>query len=180
KEKIKAWVGSGGKLIAIKGALEFFTDKEGFALSRYSSKEEKKAREEREKKQDREALTIPYQERERQAISGQVLGAVFEVVMDTTHALGFGTKGKYYALKQNEKRYGYLKEGVNAGIIPSMDQHRTGFIGYKAKLDIDNSLAFGIEVQEKGKIIYMVDNPIFRGFWEGGKLVLANAIFLVQ
>jgi len=24
-----------------------------------------------------------------------------------------------------------------------------------------------------------VDNPIFRGFWESGKLVLSNAIFLV-
>jgi hypothetical protein len=28
-----------------------------------------------------------------------------------------------------------------------------------------------------GKIIYMADDPIFRNFWEGGKLILTNAVF---
>jgi hypothetical protein len=41
------------------------------------------------------------------------------------------------------------------------------------------SLAIGTENQGRGEIIYFVDNPIFRGFWESGKLVLSNAIFMV-
>ena len=32
----------------------------------------------------------------------------------------------------------------------------------------------------KGSIIYMVDNPMFRSFWENGKLLLVNAIFYVN
>jgi len=32
----------------------------------------------------------------------------------------------------------------------------------------------------KGNIVYMADDPIFRSFWENGKLLLANAIFLVD
>jgi hypothetical protein len=41
------------------------------------------------------------------------------------------------------------------------------------------SLAIGLENQGRGEIIYFVDNPIFRGFWESGKLVLSNAVFMV-
>jgi hypothetical protein len=29
-----------------------------------------------------------------------------------------------------------------------------------------------------GDIIYLADNPIFRNFWENGKLLLSNAVFL--
>jgi hypothetical protein len=31
-----------------------------------------------------------------------------------------------------------------------------------------------------GSFIYMVDNPLFRGFWENGKLFLVNSIFFVN
>jgi hypothetical protein len=179
-KKIQDWVKAGGKLIAIDGALEFFSDKDGFGLSEYLSEEKRKIQEKIEEDTSTKELTAPYQDRERMDISKSAVGAVFEVQMDTTYALGFGTEGKFYALKNNANRYAYLKEGINAGIIPSMDHHRTGFIGYKAKSKIEESLAFGIEPQGSGKIIYMVDNPIFRGFWQSGKLILANAIFLVQ
>jgi hypothetical protein len=27
--------------------------------------------------------------------------------------------------------------------------------------------------------VYFADNPVFRSFWESGKLMLANAVFLV-
>ena len=40
------------------------------------------------------------------------------------------------------------------------------------------TLAIGSESHGRGNIVYLVDNPIFRGFWESGKLVLSNAIFL--
>ena len=29
-----------------------------------------------------------------------------------------------------------------------------------------------------GTVIYMVDNPLFRSFWQEGKLFMANAVFL--
>ncbi len=179
-KKLQDWVKSGGKLIAIDGALDFFADKEGYSLSQYLNEEEKKAYKEIEENAAARERTAAFQDRERLDISNSSVGAVFEVQIDSTYALGFGTEGKFYALKNNAKRYAYLKKGVNAGIIPSMDHHRTGFIGYKAQSQIAESLVFGVENQGKGQIIYMVDNPIFRGFWESGKLILANAIFLVQ
>jgi len=29
-------------------------------------------------------------------------------------------------------------------------------------------------------VVYMADNPLFRGFWENGKLFFANAIFMAE
>jgi hypothetical protein len=52
-----------------------------------------------------------------------------------------------------------------------------GFVGSQLKPQIPNSLAFGVENMGKGKIIYMPDSPIFRGFWYSGLLVMRNAVF---
>jgi hypothetical protein len=38
----------------------------------------------------------------------------------------------------------------------------------------------GVQPMGRGSIVYFSDNPIFRSFWENGKLLLANAVFLVN
>jgi hypothetical protein len=30
-----------------------------------------------------------------------------------------------------------------------------------------------------GSVIFFADDPVFRNFWENGKMLLANAVFLV-
>ena len=55
----------------------------------------------------------------------------------------------------------------------------SGFAGFKAVDKLENSLVFGVEKKGQGEIVYMVDNPLFRAFWENGKLLFSNAVFLV-
>jgi len=31
----------------------------------------------------------------------------------------------------------------------------------------------------RGQVVFFADDPIFRSFWENGKLLFANAVFLV-
>jgi len=40
-------------------------------------------------------------------------------------------------------------------------------------------LVFGVEHKGRGQVVYLIDNPLFRGFWESGKLIFANALFMV-
>jgi hypothetical protein len=40
-------------------------------------------------------------------------------------------------------------------------------------------LIFGVEDMGRGEVIYMADDPLFRSFWENGKLLFCNAVFLV-
>lgn len=177
--KVMDWVRAGGKAIAIEGSVGMFADKEGFSLSRFDTDEEKKAQQKTDAEFQKSARIEPYQDRERMGISTTAAGAIFEVKMDQTHPLSFGIGQNYYTLKNNGRRYAYLTNGVNAGIIPSLDHYRFGFIGNKLKPQMNQSMVYGMENQGRGQIVYMVDNPMFRSFWESGKLIMANAIFFV-
>jgi hypothetical protein len=177
--KLTDWVKAGGKLIAIDASVNLFANKEGFKLKTFDSDEEKKAAEKVSQELAKQERLEPFMEGERLDISGGTAGAIYEIKMDETHPLGYGTGGKFYTLKNNSNRFAYLTGGANAGIIAGNDSYRTGYIGYKIKSQMGDSMVIGAENQGRGQIVYFVDNPIFRGFWESGKLVLSNAIFMV-
>jgi hypothetical protein len=179
EENVMEWVRGGGKLIAIDGALNLFANKEGFDLKTFDSDDEKKAAQKKLDSLAKEERLAPYQEGERIAISGGAAGAIYQITMDETHPLGYGTGGKYYALKNNSSKFAFLNNGANAGIIANNEAYRTGYIGFKIKSTMGESMAIGVERAGRGEIVYFVDDPIFRGFWESGKLILSNAIFMV-
>jgi hypothetical protein len=177
--KLNDWVKAGGKVIAIDGSVNLFANKEGFKLKTFDTEDEKKAAEKAGQELAKKERLEPYTEGERLEIAGGTAGAIYEIKMDETHPLGYGTGGKFYTLKNNSSRFAFLNGGANAGIIASNDAYRTGYIGYKIKSQMGQSLVIGAESQGRGQVVYFVDNPIFRGFWESGKLILSNAIFLV-
>uniref|UniRef100_UPI004048DF0A M14 family zinc carboxypeptidase n=1 Tax=Algoriphagus sp. TaxID=1872435 RepID=UPI004048DF0A len=179
QSKLTDWVKAGGKVIAIDGSVNLFANKEGFKLKTFDTEEEKKAAEKASQELANKERLEPYIEGKRLDISGGTAGAIYEIKMDETHPLGYGTGGTYYTLKNNSSRFAFLSGGANAGIIASNDAYRTGYIGYKIKSRMGQSLVIGTESLGRGEVVYFVDNPIFRGFWESGKLVLSNAIFLV-
>lgn len=178
-QKLSSWVASGGKLIAFESAVSSLVGKSGFGIARYLTDEEKKTADRQNEKEATEALLANYGDRGRERIANSVSGAVFEVKIDDSHPLGFGTDGHYYTLKNSSGRFAYLKNGVNTGVIPAIEYHRSGFIGYKAMRAVPQSLVFGVEQRGRGQVIYFTDNPIFRGFWESGKQLVNNALFLV-
>ncbi len=71
-----------------------------------------------------------------------------------------------------------MKEGWNVGVLKK-NSYIAGFAGYKAKNRLKDALIFGVEEMGNGQIVYMADNPLFRLFWENGKLLFCNAVFLV-
>jgi hypothetical protein len=99
--------------------------------------------------------------------------------LDRSHPLAFGLRDNYYTLKTNELRFAFLSEGWNVGVIKGKAKPVQGFAGHKANQKIDNSLVFGVEEKGQGEIVYLVDNPLFRCFWENGKMIFANAVFMV-
>lgn len=178
-KKVMDWVRAGGKIIALENAVNAFADKSGFSLSQFDTDEEKKAAEKEAKAIQSVERLGPYQERERMGISTTAAGAIYQLRIDQTHPLGFGLGESFYTLKNNGSRYAYLNNGVNVGIISSLDAYRFGYIGSKIKPRMAQSMVYGVENQGRGQVVYMVDNPMFRSFWENGKLLMANAVFLV-
>ena len=179
EERLKAvlaWIKDGGRLIALEGAARFLAGKDGFGLKR---KEEDKKNDDTDaaKKDSMQELRI-YGERNRQAISERVTGAVFKAHLDNTHPLAFGYGDTYFTLKRDDTAFSYLKDAWNVGTLRA-DARVSGFAGAKTLKPLEHSLLFGVEALGRGEVIYLLDNPVFRGFWYSGRLLLANAVFLV-
>lgn len=172
-KKLQSWIKAGGKVIAIDRALSAFADKEGFKLKRF------KADEDDEKKDEAKNL-IPYADRERERAKQMITGAIFKTKVDNTHPMAFGYSDTYFSLKLGSSTYKLLESGYNVAHIGNNPTKVSGFAGSEAMKKINNTLVFGEERLGKGSIIYMVDNPLFRSFWENGKLFLVNAVFFVN
>jgi len=165
-ETLKSWVAEGGKLISIGNALNTFAKSDAFNLSNKKD----------DKTKDSVNLT-PYNQLEREQISETITGAIFNATIDQTHPLGFGYGNNYFSLKLSANSFHLLSKGYNVGYFDKTPSKHTGFAGTKALKKVPNSLLFGVEPIGNGQMIYMVDNPLFRQFWENGKLFMANAVF---
>lgn len=168
-DEIKRWLSDGGKLIALERANRLFTNNKDFGLKTKSSKSD-----------DSEADKLKkYGDQERNSISSQIPGAIYKVNVDATHPLGYGYNNGYYSILKSGSAFEYLEKGWNVGTI-GKDAYVTGFAGIKAKQQVKESLLFGVESIGRGSVVYMLDNPIFRGFWYGGKQLFGNAVFMVK
>ena len=165
---LKEWVRGGGKLIAMGGAIKSIDGNEGFGLQQ------------KERKEDTTKMAPMAQEdRQRQAMKNAITGAIFKTKVDNTHPMAFGYDNTYFTLKLGSDAYGYMNDG-NVVYLENNTRPVSGFAGSEAQKRIGKSLIFGVQRYGKGEVIYMVDNPLFRGFWENGKLFFANALFMVR
>lgn len=173
-KKVSDWVSGGGKLIVIGSGLNAFEGKPGFAL-----KENLDQNDTKKDKPTTEELLLTYEEQERDNLRSSIFGAIFKVQLDNTHPLAYGYDKDYYSLKTNPIKLGFLENGANVGVLNGDSKPVSGFAGSKAIKKLDDSLVFGVESKGRGEIVYLVDNPLFRGFWENGKLLFSNAVFMV-
>ncbi len=172
-KELKSWIRNGGTLIALDGANRFLAGKDGFSLKTKSL--DKK---DDDKKADEESKLKVYAAAERDYSINSNPGSIFQVSMDKTHPLAFGYGDEYMSLKLGSSAYEYLENGWNVGVVKK-GSSRSGFVGYKAKEKLEESLSFGVQNMGSGAVVYMIDNPLFRGFWHNGKLLFGNAVFLV-
>ncbi|VAW17804.1 Peptidase M14, carboxypeptidase A precursor [hydrothermal vent metagenome] len=167
-KNLKEWVSKGGKLIAMGGSIKSLSGKEGFAIKP------------KEIEKDSTKSVKPYDGSERLQINSAITGAIFKTKVDATHPLGYGYENAYFTLKLGNDAYEYLEKGNVVYLDESQTKPVSGFAGKKAQEKITETLVFGVENLGEGNVIYMVDNPLFRGFWENGKLFFANALFMVN
>ena len=167
-KKLKDWVRSGGKVIAIDGALRSFAGKDGFSL-KYKDSETT----------DEDDNLTSYADRERERTNYLITGAVFKTKVDNTHPMAFGYDDHYFTLKLGRTSYDILNSGYNVAYLDNTKVF-SGFAGKDALSNLNNTLVFGEERMGSGSFIYFVDNTMFRSFWENGKLFLVNSVFFVN
>jgi len=173
-DKIQNWVHDGGRLIAMENAVAQLADKKGFALKKKEEKKDDKA----EDKTKTTEIRL-YDDRDKDALRSSVPGAIYKINLDNSHPLGYGLPDSYYTLKLSDDIYDFFgDDGWNVGTIKK-DGYISGFVGQKSKDKIKDGLLLGVQPLGRGSVIYMVDDPLFRSFWENGKLLFSNAVFMV-
>ena len=167
-ESISNFASQGGTVIALGNAVNTFAGKDGFALKYKES----------EKEEASSDITItPYADREKESIKNSITGAIFKSKIDNTHPLGFGYDKDYYSLKLGSTSFEYLDSGINVAYFDTDATNVSGYAGPNALKNIPNSLLVGMENKGRGKIVYITDNPLFRSFWQNGKMLFVNALF---
>ena len=169
QERLKTWIGRGGRLIAVGSANRQLAGLEGFSLTLKDNEQELHL-------DDPASGLAIFGDQAREAMRQANRGSVFRITMDPTHPLAFGYSDHYFSMKLDATPYSYLENGWSVGTIRS-DAHMSGFAGEQARAALEHSLSFGVQEMGSGAVYYLIDNPLFRGFWENGKLLFVNAIF---
>lgn len=172
-EAFKEWISKGGRVVALQSAVS--------ALSKADFGIKSKKSEEADKKDDKSEYEVlkKFADRERDYIPGNNPGSIYKVELDNTHPLAYGYPNYYYTLKMDDAIYDFIKEGGwNVGVIKK-DNQVAGFVGATLKGQLKDGLLFGVQQIGNGSISYLADDVLFRSFWENGKLLFCNAVFLV-
>lgn len=160
---------NGGKVIALENAV--------FDVADYFDIKEKEAAEDSDTAGY--ALLKRYEDRIKDEVTNNVSGAIYNVELDNSHPLAFGYPNHYFSMRTNGKGFSFMRNGWNVGYLKK-DNHISGFVGNKIKETISDLVLIGEIPKGNGKFVYFTDNPIFRAFWQNGKLMLANAVFMVK
>jgi len=184
---LKNWIQQGGRLIAMESAVAQLAGANlGPRLKKEDDddKSKKDSTKDEDDDKDQKSKDIysalrKYENRDRDQLVNTIPGAIFRVELDNTHPLAFGYPKYYFTLKQDPVIYDYLKsQGWNVGVLKK-DNYVSGFTGTKTMQKLKDGLLIGVQDMGNGELVFFADDPIFRSFWENGKLMLANAIFLV-
>jgi hypothetical protein len=165
QELLLQWVKKGGRLIAVEGAVKAFAGRDGYNL------EAKEA-----PPRDSSSLKKPFITRQRDGLSDGIPGAIVQTKTDNTHPMAFGLGPVYYSLKTNADMY-EIPTDADAPIWVAEQLQSYGFIGSRVKPMIKKSPVVTFQSIGEGSAVFFVDNPLFRSFWQQGKMLFANALF---
>lgn len=165
------WIKDGGKVIAIGSAVGSLAGKNGFKIKRKEA--------DKKKADSLEAKVKKYGDQERNFIASFIPGAIFKVKIDNTHPLAYGLPNHYFTLKTTTRNYEVSEDLWNVGYIGKQPMSM-GFVGSKAMKGVAESVVLANHSMGRGEVVYLVDNPLYRAFWEQGAFVMSNALFLVD
>lgn len=167
-EAIKKWVSSGGVLIAMKSAAKWAADNK---LIEISFMEQNKS--EQPVKKSR-----AYSSMEKHDAQKMIGGSIFSTRIDISHPLAFGYQRDFLPVFRNHTLIMNPSSNPFATVVRYNNEPLlSGYVSNDNLEKIANSAMMVAERKEKGSVILILDNPVFRGFWYGSSRLLINSLF---
>ncbi|MBL7873004.1 MAG: zinc carboxypeptidase [Cyclobacteriaceae bacterium] len=165
-EKIKNWINQGGTLILQKSAITWAINNK--LINEQLTKSDDK----------KDAKRLDYVTAGDYQGSRAIGGSIYLGKLDITHPLGFGFTNRDLPVYRNHTVF----------IEPSKNQFNTviqytprpllsGYIHPSNLEKIKNSVSLQVSNMGKGRAILFVDDPAFRGYWNGTNKLFFNALF---
>jgi len=109
-------------------------------------------------------------------------GAIFEADLDTSHPLGFGYANRQIPMHRNVAFTLERPEGDPYAVPVQYtdDPLLTGYASERRQDEIAGTPSIVTRRQDRGAIVLMADNPVFRGTYPGTERLLMNAIFFAD
>jgi hypothetical protein len=167
KEKLKAWLQSGGTLILTEEAVSWAAQN---GISDVKFKKTKSPVDSTDK--------LSYTDREQIDGAQQINGAIFGAEADLTHPLAYGYNQKTISLFKANRVF--MEKSKNPYATPfyyGSKPLQSGWVSKENGEVIKNSAAVIVNTVGAGRVINIADNPNFRAFWLGGSKLFMNAIF---
>ena len=166
-EKLKAWAGKGGTLIAVRDAIKA-AQQQGLAQVQFRNK----------KVDNKDTPRRPYERLSADKGSEEVGGAIMEIQADLSHPLFFG----YHRERLPSFRQGtlLLEPAKNPYASPALYTEEPLLSGYIKGENLDllrGSAAVIVSGTGAGRTICLAGDPNFRAFWYGSNRLFANSIF---
>lgn len=175
-QKLEDWVTRGGRLIVIGYAVSALSGSENLRLQRFVTEEEQKKSESEYLARQLNNRTQPFGDTDRQQLSRLTSGAIISNEVDPTHPLGYGIGSRYHSLKTSSVTYPLQKGMWNVVRIPE-ETIVYGFVGHHLQNLLSNTVTVAMQQQGRGSVVYFLDNPLFRCFWDRGLFLFSNAVF---
>ncbi|MFQ5568909.1 MAG: M14 family zinc carboxypeptidase [Rhodothermales bacterium] len=166
-DKVKEWVRSGGRLVAMASG------------ARWALRNEMVELEERPLDLDTLFKDVPYADLN-EAFGAQVIGgSIFEARLDRTHPLAYGMAETIPVFVRNRSAIYDPSDapGANVAVLTD-DPLMSGYISEEKMALIGGSATLVARRYGRGRVILFMDNPNFRAFWYGTNGLFLNAIFL--
>jgi hypothetical protein len=165
QDAINDWVSAGGNLILIDRSVDWAVQAKMIYLKKKSSD------------------AIPISESNYESAGNdqgaQVLGgAIFEAKGDLTHPLLYGYADNIFPVFRRSATFYESPENIYASPLKySATPRMSGYTPRGAEETAAGSVALSVHSKGSGRIVAIMDNPVFRGYWWGGNRILNNAIF---
>jgi hypothetical protein len=166
------WVRNGGRLIALGDANEALAERPSYQLTEMAA--------------GASADTVGgggastgYGAGPRARIPTSTPGSIHRVELDPSHPLAYGVEAPYFTLKRNKDAFALSSTDTWAAGALMTAAPVSGFMGRQARQRVNGSVVFGTQKLGDGRVVYLVDNPLFRGFWYSGHVLFSNAVFMV-
>lgn len=169
--KLGQFANDGGVIIAQKGALNWL-DKSNLLKASLRS--------DRFYKQLFDADGLTFDERSAFKAKQAIGGAIVELKLDPTHPINFGLNGDRLPILKN-KVLGFAQNAAPFSIAAKYASQPllSGYLAQEYQSSFSNSPAIIVESRNKGAIVALADNLLFRNIWLGSEKLYANALYFI-